>query len=355
MTVRTMSYQNLFAGDFPQARDSVEIGAGQNLSEGAVLGKKTATAGVKEKLSFGLSAFTAPSAGTQAEFSFALSALTPGNGTVTLAIADGAEIDLSYPVTTTSASTIDSILTAIAALVNADAACPLSASANTTDDKLELEANAIGVEANDYTITLIAATVVLTIGAKTVVTAGSAADPAGSVTLAISDASTINLSYETEVTSISTVDSILAALAAQANADTACPFEVTANTTADKLELEANTVGTWPNDYSVAMSKSDVTLTIGVKTVVTAGVDFAKGEFFIVDSTKTDGTENPVAMLLENVETGAEETKFAIVTYTGDVSAEKLSFGGTDTIATHIDAMRDHCLFIKNNTPVIGA
>ena len=355
MTIRNSSYQNLFAGDFPQARDCVEIGLNQSLSAGSVLGKKIPTAGVKEKLSFGLSAFTAPSAGTQAEFSFALSALTAGDGTVTLAISDGADIDLSYPITTTGASTIDSILTAVAAAVNADTNSPLSAVANTADDKLELEAKAIGTAANDYTITLIATTVVITIGAKTVVTVGSAADPSGYLTLSISDSVSINLSYEVEITSVSTVDSILTSLAALANADTSCPFEAVANTTADKLELEANTIGVWPNDYDVELTSEDVTLTIGVKTIVTVGVDFSKGEFFLVNSTKSDGTQNPDAMLLEDVVVGSDATVLAAVTYTGDVSEDKLIFGGTDTLATHIDAMRAHCLFVNKTTPVIGA
>lgn len=171
----------------------------------------------------------------------------------------------------------------------------------------------------------------------------------GSVTLSI-DALTYTVSTTTE----STLSTILTALAAAVNADSESPFVATADTANSKLVLTANTVGTWANDSVLSLASSGITLTIGSKVTVTSGVDFSDGSHFLVDSSKSDGTQTAVCVLLEDVTTGADATAQGVVARTGEFVSDSLIFGGTDTVATHIDAMRARCLFPVSSVPVAG-
>ena len=176
-------YENLIAGPFPLQKDTVTIGGNQNLKVGCVLGFKSVSAGAKGKYSFALSSFTA------------------GAGTVSVTIGEEA-----FSVDTTTAG-------------------------------------------DNHTI-----------------------------------------------------DEILTSLAEAVNASTLVAFEATADTSADKLVLEAKAVGAWAGDVTISMAKSgDVVVTIGDKTQVTAPADASSGEFYAADHTKNDGTQIARAVLLEDI------------------------------------------------------
>lgn len=220
-------YQNLIAGPFPMQKDTVTIGGNQTLKAGCVLG------------------FKSPSDGAKGKYSFALTSFTAGAGAVSCSIGDD---DFSV---------------------------------NTTADG-----------DND------------------------------------------------------TVDEILTSLAAEINAVTTCEFKATADTSADKLVLEAKTVGAWAGDVTITMSKSgDVVVTIGDKTQVTAPADASTGEFFAADHTEDDGTQVARAVLLEDITVANGTTGKAVVAYTGCFNKSKLTFGGSDTVADQYVNMIDHCIF----------
>lgn len=66
-----------------------------------------------------------------------------------------------------------------------------------------------------------------------------------------------------------------------------------------------------------------------------------------VNSTKTDGSQDPYAILAD-VEIDATDKDVRAVAYTdGEFNRSALKFGGTDTIATHEDAMRRIGLITK--------
>lgn len=165
---------------------------------------------------------------------------------------------------------------------------------------------------------------------------------AGSVTATIE-----GKTYEVETSTSSSIDNILGDLAAAINADTGCKFRATANTADDELVLEANTVGVWANSVDISMDKVDVTITIGSKTTETAGVDASSGEYYAVDSSKSDGTQEPIAVLLEDVTTSSA-TGLAVVALTGEFNVNKLIFGGSDDWADHETAMRKNGMFIRD-------
>jgi len=73
-----------------------------------------------------------------------------------------------------------------------------------------------------------------------------------------------------------------------------------------------------------------------------------------VDSSKTDGTQTPYGILLEDTVVGASAVP-APVALTGEFNGAALIFGGTDTVATHQAALRDLSIFVKTNTPAHNA
>lgn len=220
-------YENLIAGPFPLQKDTVTIGGNQNLKAGCVLGFKSVSAGAKGKYSFALSSFTA------------------GAGTVSVTIGEE-----TFSVDTTTAG-------------------------------------------DNHTI-----------------------------------------------------DEILTSLAEAVNASTLVAFEATADTSADKLVLEAKAVGAWAGDVTISMAKSgDVVVTIGDKTQVTAPADASSGEFYAADHTKNDGTQIARAVLLEDIVVANGATGKAVVAYTGCFNKSKLTFGGSDTIENQYTNMLDHSIF----------
>src|SRR5690606_7977888 len=77
------------------------------------------------------------------------------------------------------------------------------------------------------------------------------------------------------------------------------------------------------------------------------GIVTATGKYKPVDSSKSDGTENPVAVLAETVDATSADA-VAPGYFTGEYNSRALVFGGTDTAADHIDAARARGLFFKD-------
>lgn len=160
--------------------------------------------------------------------------------------------------------------------------------------------------------------------------------------------------YSIATDSESTIDGMLTALAAEVNADTTCEFGATGDTTNDRFYVKAKAVGAAQHSVSISMDKTGITLTIGSKTGVTTGTDPSNGEYYAVVAASDDGTQYPRAVLLEDVTVANGSTAEAAVAFTGEFNKEKLSFGSTDTWATHETAMRDRCMFVRDIVPTIG-
>jgi hypothetical protein len=73
----------------------------------------------------------------------------------------------------------------------------------------------------------------------------------------------------------------------------------------------------------------------------------ASGKCVAVDSTKSDGSQTPSAVLSEDADASAGD-KQACAYLTGEFSASALIFGGTDVVATHKTALRTLSIFAKN-------
>lgn len=67
------------------------------------------------------------------------------------------------------------------------------------------------------------------------------------------------------------------------------------------------------------------------------GIITTGGQGKLVDSTSTDGSQSAKLVLLEDVTTGAAETKPAPVAKTGQFNSLALIVGGTDDVADHLD------------------
>jgi hypothetical protein len=73
----------------------------------------------------------------------------------------------------------------------------------------------------------------------------------------------------------------------------------------------------------------------------------ASGKYVAVDSTKSDGSQTPVAVLSEDTDATAGD-KQSCAYLTGEFNAGALIFGGTDVIATHKTVLRSLSIFAKN-------
>lgn len=102
------------------------------------------------------------------------------------------------------------------------------------------------------------------------------------------------------------------------------------------------------NVAPVVADKATIVSGAGVLTRGTVlGLVTASGKLTIVDSSKSDGTETPYAVLAEDVDaTSADKT--CAVYLTGEFNIDKLVFGGSDTAATHKVNARKIGIFFKN-------
>lgn len=73
----------------------------------------------------------------------------------------------------------------------------------------------------------------------------------------------------------------------------------------------------------------------------------ASGKHVICDSAGTDdGRRTPVAVLAENCDASAAD-KVATIYLSGAFNEAAVTFGGTDTVATHRAALRDLNIYLK--------
>jgi hypothetical protein len=96
-------------------------------------------------------------------------------------------------------------------------------------------------------------------------------------------------------------------------------------------------------------------------TITDGGTDFALGDKFtvtvpagdnsvvLVDSTAIDGSAAPYAVLLEDANASSAEVTVPVA-LSGEFDASVLSYGGTDTNATHKDAMRALNMYQKTTS-----
>lgn len=93
------------------------------------------------------------------------------------------------------------------------------------------------------------------------------------------------------------------------------------------------------------MTSSEIVLTgndLAIGTVV--GKITASSKLVAVDSANSDGSENPYGVLAQKTDATTGD-KTTVVWLTGEFNSERLIFGGSDTIATHKDALRLFSIF----------
>jgi hypothetical protein len=76
----------------------------------------------------------------------------------------------------------------------------------------------------------------------------------------------------------------------------------------------------------------------------------ASGKLKPVDSSKTDGSQSPYAVLAEGADASSADVA-APLFLTGEFDEDCLVFGGSDTVATHRKALRALSIFAKPALP----
>lgn len=116
------------------------------------------------------------------------------------------------------------------------------------------------------------------------------------------------------------------------------------------------------NLVSIQSHEPDNLFVGGVMPIVTdtvtlkSGVAYARGSVLgivttdglavKVDSSKSDGSEEPYAVLADDID-ATDGNAVAPVYLTGELNAAALIFGGNDTVATHKKALRAIGIFAK--------
>lgn len=115
------------------------------------------------------------------------------------------------------------------------------------------------------------------------------------------------------------------------------------------------TVGEFKPDNLIASNEMPI-LTEGIKLVkaqgivkrgTVVGVITASGLAKPVDSTKTDGTESPYAILTDDIDTAGSVDVTTTAYTTGVFNKEELVFGGTDDAAKHKVELRRLGIHLK--------
>ena len=108
---------------------------------------------------------------------------------------------------------------------------------------------------------------------------------------------------------------------------------------------------TFTPDKLLAGDYPAVTDTVTIDTGVLArGTVLGKittgGKYIKCDSAASDGSQNPVAILAEDVDATSADVQ-ATVYLSGAFNQGALTFGGTDTAATHRVALRNLNIYLK--------
>lgn len=100
--------------------------------------------------------------------------------------------------------------------------------------------------------------------------------------------------------------------------------------------------GDFPRVTAAVTLKSGTSYKAGaVLGIITTG-----GKAVLVDSSKSDGSQTPYGVLTEDVDATSAD-KVSSVYLSGEFVDAALSFGGTDTAATHKAALRDLNIYVK--------
>jgi hypothetical protein len=70
-------------------------------------------------------------------------------------------------------------------------------------------------------------------------------------------------------------------------------------------------------------------------------------DFKLVDSTATDGSENPIGIITDDIKVEDGETKTTTMYISGDFSRRRVVFGGTDTYENHESSMAKVGLILR--------
>lgn len=114
------------------------------------------------------------------------------------------------------------------------------------------------------------------------------------------------------------------------------------------------TIGTFKYDNLFAGNAEVVTDAVTLKSGssyvrgTVLGIASDTGEAVPVNSLATDGSEIPYAILQEDVD-ATDGAKPGTIYLTGEFNENALTFGGTDTSATHKLKLREIGIFLKNN------
>lgn len=100
---------------------------------------------------------------------------------------------------------------------------------------------------------------------------------------------------------------------------------------------EAATGATFANQIKFALAAGTTPHIAGDGWAITVAA--GSGKFKVVNSANVDGSENPYAVLAEDVDATSAD-KVVTGYLSGDFNEAKLVFGGSDTIATHEDKLR---------------
>ncbi len=73
----------------------------------------------------------------------------------------------------------------------------------------------------------------------------------------------------------------------------------------------------------------------------------ASGKCQLCDSAASDGSEDPIGILAEACDaSGGDQTNVPYY-LTGEFNQDAITFGGSDTAATHLAALRDLSIYLK--------
>lgn len=76
----------------------------------------------------------------------------------------------------------------------------------------------------------------------------------------------------------------------------------------------------------------------------------ASGKYKLCDSASVDGSQAPVAILAEDTDASSADA-VGLAYLSGAFNESGVTFGGTDTAATHRAALRDLNIYLKKSVP----
>jgi hypothetical protein len=99
------------------------------------------------------------------------------------------------------------------------------------------------------------------------------------------------------------------------------------------------------DELNATITDGSTDFAVGDKFTVT--IPAGSGKYTAVDSTAVDGSAAARAVLLKAVDATSADVTHTPVALTGEFAVSALSFGGTDTAATHREYMRRYNMFQK--------